>query len=512
MKKFLILLIFSIFFFIVAATDDDEFSYMHSASFNFTNGIPFIRAHIKSYPSGVKITDVGSFYCNDKKIFTPTLKLSPVRFEPGEVKYMLSFAEITPTELKDHVAILSDWAKKTGIDVNVFAYGAIFSINESRIDNREYFITAKETFAHDKAHKYLAKYRKMFPDKNISLIPVLTKTSSSVIQVVTEKGKRYNCMNTVLIKPESAFTVNSDKYEGSSRYFFSASKKNKLEFAVEDSVESLVEKILPGEMFLSAPLETLKAQAVAARTDIFMQLGKRHVFEPWHICSEVHCQKVLWGQAINQKFVQATKETAGMVLIHNGSHIARAPYCSSAGGRTEDIRNVWFTAYKPYLSGVWDGDKPLNLDLAKENDLKKFLETDYGEDNLPMNKRHRWQISYQQKELDEIVNKSLDIGKVHSIESLARGVSGRIYKAVFKGEKGAQTVYGELNIRKILNNMFSSAFVVQQVDETWTFSGAGWGHGVGMSQMGAISLGGKGRDFKFILKRYYPKTEVQKIY
>nr|HPG37134.1 amidase [bacterium] len=108
--------------------------------------------------------------------------------------------------------------------------------------------------------------------------------------------------------------------------------------------------------------------------------------------------------------------------------------------------------------------------------------------------------------------KSLNIGTIHSIEALARGVSGRIYKAVFKGSGGTETVYGELNIRKILNNMNSSAFIVSKGEGIWTFSGAGWGHGVGMSQMGAISLGRKNKDFKYIMKRYYPGTEVTKIY
>ena len=510
MKKCPILLIFSFLFIFLSA--DDEFDFMHSASFKFSKGVPFIRAHIKSYAGEVNVSGIKSFSCNNKNIPAGQVKLSIAKFTPHKVSYKLSFSEISVAELKDHAAIIEQWAQKSASAVEIYVHGAIFSINKSRIDNREYFVAAKEAYDSQTANSLLAKYRKMFPENSISIIPVMTNASSSVIRAVDGNGKSYSCRNTLSVEHNVPFSVNGDKYEGKASFFFTASSKDKLEMAVEDSVENLVEKILPGEMFLSAPLETLKAQAVAARTDIFMQLGKRHVFEPWHICSEVHCQKILWGTKINDKFIQAVKETEGMVIIHNGSHIARAPYCSSAGGRTEDIRNVWFTAQKQYLQGIWDGDEPLSLDLSKEEDLKKFLNTGYGEDNLPMNKRHRWVITYRQEELDEIVNKSFNIGKVKSIEPLSRGVSGRIYKVDFIGEKGTRTVYGELNIRRILNNMFSSAFIISRDGENWVFSGAGWGHGVGMSQMGAISLGQKEKDFKFILNRYYPGTEVQKIY
>ncbi len=485
---------------------------MHSASFKFSNGVPFIRAHVKSYPEGITVRDLSFIECNGRKINTESVTIFVNKFTPQEVMYKLSFQELSLTELKTYHEILSLWLEKAGVPVEIYVHGAIFSINTLKIDNREYYVTAKELFEKEKAYSMLAKYRADFPDRNISLIPVMTKPSSSELSVKDAAGTKYVCMNTVTVHHKDHFFADKDRYEGGSVFFFTGSSLKNLELAVEDSVENLLRKILPGEMFLSAPLETLKAQAVAARTDIFMQLGKRHVSEPWHICSEVHCQKILWGKEIDPKFITAVKETEGTVIMHNGSHIARAPYCSSAGGRTEDIRHVWFSAEKAYLKGVWDGEAPLPLDLSKEDDLKKFLDSDYGEDNIPMNRKHRWVVKYKQEELDEIVNKSLNIGTIHSIEPLLRGVSGRIYKAVFKGSKGAETVYGELNIRKILNNMNSSAFIVSKEAGMWTFTGAGWGHGVGMSQMGAISLGKKNKDYKYILKRYYPGTETTKIY
>ena len=509
---------FFAFFFVIflvsgiSADISQEFDFLHSASFSFRNSIPYIRVHVKGYENGAKIENIKSFECGNSEISAKSFTFSIGNFTPAVVKYRIAFQELAQNELKSHAEKSKLWSIKTGMETEIFVHGAIFSINRSTIDNREYFITSKKLFEKSKAEELLSKFREMFPDHNIVSIPVHETNAKSEIKVRTDDGKSYKCPDLILIHPKAGFMANGDSYPGDKNYFITPLSDSKGELVIEDSVENILQRILPGEMFLSAPLETLKAQAVAARTDIFMQLGKRHVSEIWHICSEVHCQKVIWNGKIDSKFVQAVKETEGEVLLFNGSHVARAPYCSSSGGRTEDIRNVWFTAEKPYLTGVWDGDEPLSLDLSKEADLKKFLESDYGEDNIKMNKRHRWEVRFAQEKLNELVNSRKKIGNISEIRALSRGVSGRIYKIEFVGSAGKLVVYGELNIRKLLDNLYSSAFMSKKENGEWIFSGMGWGHGVGMSQMGAVSLGRKGRDFRFILKRYYPKTEISKIY
>lgn len=504
---FVIFLLFSL-----SAGISQEFDFLHSASFSFKNSIPYIRVHVKSYENGTKLENIKSFECGNREINAQSLTFSVRDFTPAVVKYKIAFQELAQNELRSHADKSKIWSLKTGMETEIFVHGAIFSINKSTVDNREYFITSKELFTKNESEKLLNKFRGLFPDHNIVSIPVHESNASSVINVRTDDGKSYKCRNLLLIHPKTGFVAGGDSYPGNKNYFITPVSGAKGELVIEDSVENILQRILPGEMFLSAPLETLKAQAVATRTDIFMQLGKRHVSEIWHICSEVHCQKVIWNGKIDSKFVQAVKETEGQVLLFNGTHVARAPYCSSAGGRTEDIRNVWFTAEKPYLSGVWDGDRPLQLDLSKEDDLAKFLGSDYGEDNIKMNKRHRWEVRFTQEKLNELVNSRKKIGNVNKINALSRGVSGRICKIEFVGSAGKLTVYGELNIRKLLDNLYSSAFLARKDDGEWVFTGAGWGHGVGMSQMGAVSLGRKGKDFRFILKRYYPKTEISKIY
>ena len=504
--------VFNIIFFILSlgASEDIDFHLKHSASFSFKDSVPLIRVHIKDYKSGLKVSGLSSFKCNKKSIKAESIQVVTSVFVPAVTKYKLSFQEISHSQLKSYNILVNEWKKRTGKNVTIYVSGAIFSINKSRIDNREYFITMEELLEKDEALKLLTNFRARYPSNNISLIPILTSTSSSKTTVKTAKGS-FKCTNTIELSPKDNLIIGEDNYENSEGFFLVPTSGQKISLAKEASIEKLVEKILPGEMFLSAPLETLKAQAVAARTDIFMQLGKRHVSEPWHICSEVHCQKVIWGQKIQDKFVKAVNETKGEIILYDGSYVARAPYCSSAGGHTEDIRNVWFTAEKKYLKGIWDGDKPLDLNLRRESDLETFLNTDYGEDNIEMNKRHRWKKEITTEEMDKYLSK-FKLGHIKKLQALKRGVSGRIYKMNFEGTKGRKTIYGELNIRRLLGNMNSSSFIVRKRGNKWMFKGMGWGHGVGMSQIGAISLGRKDKTYKYILKRYYPGTEVKSLY
>jgi len=506
------LLVFSILFFILGlgAHEDLDFHLKHSASFSFENSVPLIRVHIKNYKSGVRIGGLSSFNCNKKSIKAENIQVVTDKFTPAVTKYKLSFQEISHSQLKSYTILVDEWKKRTGKNVTIYVTGAIFSINKSRIDNREYFITMEELLEKKAALKLLTNFRARYPSYNISLIPILTSTSSSKATVKTERGS-FKCTNSIELFLKGSLVIDEDKYENSGNFFIVPASRRNISLAKEASIEKLVQRILPGEMYLSAPLDTLKAQAVAARTDIFMQLGKRHVSQPWHICSEVHCQKVIWGKKIQKKFLQAVNETKGEIILYDGSYVARAPYCSSAGGHTEDIRNVWFTAEKKYLKGIWDGDKPLNLDLRRESDLATFLNTDYGEDNIKMNKRHRWKKEITFEEMDKHLQR-FKLGKIKKLVAIKRGVSGRIYKMRFEGTKGKKTIHGELNIRRLLGNMNSSSFIVRKLRNKWAFKGMGWGHGVGMSQIGAISLGRKGKTYKYILKRYYPGTEVKSLY
>jgi SpoIID/LytB domain protein len=127
---------------------------------------------------------------------------------------------------------------------------------------------------------------------------------------------------------------------------------------------------------------------------------------------------------------------------------------------------------------------------------------------------YRWQVRYSSEELSELVRDRLskDLGRIRVLEGLSRGPSGRITRLRIAGDKGALIIGKELEIRRALSrsHLYSSAFVVSNVGDTFVLDGAGWGHGVGLCQIGAAVMASKGKDYREILQHYYPGTALEK--
>jgi SpoIID/LytB domain protein len=124
----------------------------------------------------------------------------------------------------------------------------------------------------------------------------------------------------------------------------------------------------------------------------------------------------------------------------------------------------------------------------------------------------RWQRTFPEEELDLLVNAQHAVGHVTAIEVVDRGVSGRVRNVRFVGARGRVVVSGELRVRQLLGNLRSGMFVVDRTGAEWTFTGGGWGHGVGMCQQGAIGMGEAGRSAGQILHHYFKRSAVQRVY
>ncbi len=502
----------------LVALSPEAFRYLHSASFKFEKGIPVIRVLVKRFPSSfLHISTPFSVQCDGKKrdFLSATIAVSVQK--PPTVRYNIALREISKHDLKNYKKLLKLWEEKAGEKPVLVTLGGIFSIGNNRINNKEYHIAVPAgTDKHHAAEK-MAKMRRRLPHLSLSLIPVLEKAEEVTVKIVADaqrtKRSVMRCQNAAYLYPlKQPLFFGAKKVVSGERIIVTASATGKLDIVAESDIERLLYGILPGELFLSAPFETLKAQAVAARTDIFMQLGKRHIIEPFHVCSSIHCQKILWDEGvIKQKFKDAVDSTKGEVLLYKKLYIARAPYSSSSGGHTEDIRYVWFTSKKEYLTGVWDGDKEYPYNLRNEKELRQFLASGDGYDNIKINRRFRWVKQFSDTDMDACFAKD-GVGHITDIIPQKRGVSGRIYQILFIGTHGKKEMWGELNIRRKLNNLYSSLFVVDRSPGKWIFTGGGWGHGVGMCQMGAIGMGRNGSTYRTILQKYYPATEVKKLY
>ncbi len=314
---------------------------------------------------------------------------------------------------------------------------------------------------------------------------------------------------------------------------FTVNLNQELTVVNQIDIETLLKGIVPAEIFASAPIEALKAQAVAARSDILAKIGTRHFLDPFDICGNQHCQ-VYKGKTIeNKKTNKAIKETRGMVLTDKEG-IIDAYYSANSGGFTENNENVWLARSRISLRGRddfinWAESGIFMIGITNKN-LKKFIDSPpetYSEKSSYSRKGvFRWKKSYNITQLNNFIKKYLKKYKISKncllkdLKPKGRGVSGRLMalEVICRNTKNNFTVYGELQIRRFLGSLKSAMFYMNKSynkNKELTkieFVGGGWGHGVGMCQTGAIGMAEYHKKFREILSHYYTDSKLKKLY
>ncbi len=332
-------------------------------------------------------------------------------------------------------------------------------------------------------------------------------------------------------------------------------------------VEHYLLSVISSEMRATSSMELLKAHSVISRSWLMAQIEKskelkssstkyqsetrtdeelikwydREDHTLFHVCADDHCQRYQGITKAHTKTVHdAITQTHGLVLAYNNK-ICDTRFSKSCGGISETFENVWEPVKHPYLTKVVDYKseiKNYDLDLTKEKAADQWIRTsppafcntadkrilsqvllDYDRETSDF---YRWRIEYTQVEIAEIIrNKSgTDFGKIVDLVPLSRGVSGRIIKLKIVGTKKIFIMGKELEIRKILSptHLYSSAFVVDRknvangIPQKFILTGAGWGHGVGLCQIGAAVMGDKGYNFGDILLHYFKGAQIDKYY
>ena len=332
-------------------------------------------------------------------------------------------------------------------------------------------------------------------------------------------------------------------------------------------VEEYLTSVISSEMNANSSLELLKAHAVVSRSWLFAQIEKRKALSGkdegffsftktkeeyirWYdredhtifdVCADDHCQRYQGiTKATNATVAEAVKATRGRLLMYDKT-ICDARYSKCCGGATEEFENCWENTHYPYLSSIRDTDKEENLplpDLTKEEEAerwirkapKSFCDThdkkilsqilnNYDQETTDF---YRWKVRYTQTELAELIrtNTKSDYGDIIDLIPVQRGPSGRICKLKIVGTLKTFTIGKEMEIRRVLSDshLFSSAFVVDKgevkegIPQNFILSGAGWGHGVGLCQIGAAVMGEKGYSYEEILLHYYKGAEIRKFY
>lgn len=323
-------------------------------------------------------------------------------------------------------------------------------------------------------------------------------------------------------------------------------------WAINDlPVEDYLESVISSEMSAQSSLPLLMAHAVISRSWLMSQIDGNtapntqashgDAFIRWYdhtdhtlfdVCADDHCQRY---QGITKEtspnVAEAIRRTRGELLTY-GDEICDARFSKCCGGAMEEFQYCWDDTPKPYLKGVGDTPEATIPDLTVEENARQWILSspesfcnttdkrilsqvlnDYDQETTDF---YRWRVSYTQEELSKLVEKKLGagLGTITEMRPLKRGTSGRICELRITGTKKTIVVGKELEIRRALSesHLYSSAFVVEKQGDTFTLIGAGWGHGVGLCQIGAAVMGDKGYAYDEILRHYYPGAEIEKAW
>jgi stage II sporulation protein D len=300
------------------------------------------------------------------------------------------------------------------------------------------------------------------------------------------------------------------------------------------SLETYLESAVGSEMRSHLPPAFSQAQAICARSTVLATANRHHRADGFDVCNDDHCQCYQGVKQESGAVIAPVRETAGQVLVSpplqppvNGGvsgRVVDARYAKSCGGISERYEAVWGEEGPDYFvvrtCGDFDGDDLSNEILARNFLLNPPPAWCNGElhpypepwDKDPL---FRWEFSHTRAEWGELIARKTgsSIGAVKAFQVKQRGKSGRILILEIEGEARSLTIYGELNIRRALSpsHLPSSYFVVEEHGDTLTLLGGGWGHGVGLCQLGAAAMAKHGWSVQQILDHYYPGSEITKL-
>jgi len=288
--------------------------------------------------------------------------------------------------------------------------------------------------------------------------------------------------------------------------------------------DKLLAGLVPAEIFPDAPDAALEAQAIAARTELLEKVGRRNLTDPFLLCSTQQCQVYAGAGHEHPRTTRAVEKTRGQVLLRDGGGLADIRYHASCGGHGEDNEAIWGGEADPSLRGRTDTVSSARSRFSRVDDenVEDFLAEDPKDSWCGRAKlgkgRFRWTQEVAAADLDALIAKQFPrVGKVLALAPIARSSSGRIQKLEIRGSKGTAVAQGDLTIRRLLGGLRSSLFVVDVVGAkasptTFRFRGAGFGHGVGMCQVGAIGMAEAGKSHADILEHYFRGTHLHRLY
>lgn len=329
------------------------------------------------------------------------------------------------------------------------------------------------------------------------------------------------------------------------------------------SVEDYLLSVISSEMSATASLELLKSHAVISRSWLLAQIRKNkelagkkpdslirtdkeliHWYDRedhinFDVCADDHCQRYQGiTRACTEVVAQAIQATHGEVLTYD-DEICDARFSKCCGGVVEEFSSCWENINPPYLTALRDDKNEKDFPDLKNEDIarqwiytsptafcnttdKKILSQVLNNYDQETTDFYRWSVVYSQSELAHLIHEKsgIDFGEIIDLKPIERGTSGRLVRLQIQGSKQTLIIGKELEIRRVLSpsHLYSSAFVVEREDirngipQRFVIHGAGWGHGVGLCQIGAAVMGEQGYPYREILLHYFVGANIEKLY
>ena len=474
----------------------------------------------------------------------PLVRVTLRRSQPAKRSFYVVVGNI-PQHLDDAKERLTGelirWRERGFSDVQVIEDGAAFGVPGGVVDNRGYRVSLP--VANLAAGKRLVvEIHRRFGERPKVVSRLLERPwgelelyingmpvglATSFVRITPDIGGALTIDDVEFGKGYSWHNREDRSYEGDIYVVVDADGRLSVVNAV--GAERLVAGVVPSEIFASAHPESLKSQAVAARSILFSQLGKRHNDDPFHLCAAQHCQVYSGTSHEDPRTTAAAEATAGEVLFL-GDRLVNALYSSTCGGHTEDNDVAWGDAPEAALRGRPDFDVGIAPELAEFSGglgqsrvlsrwVRRRPTAFCARSGKAWASKFRWRKTLDAKTLKRLVGEQYrGVGRVIELVVKGRGPGGRARALEIVGSKRSVTVLYELPIRQLFGGLRSAAFDLE-IDRTAsgrivsvTFVGGGWGHGVGMCQLGAIGRAQKGYAYREILAHYYNGATVKRLY
>ncbi len=469
---------------------------------------------------------------------TYTVSISDAK--PGEYTYWVIVDRLPVDQRKRAGDIKNKWLQRGQIPER-FEVGGLFAVRGKVFDSRTILFAVGGTTDRKKARALQTKMRAKYgiegglhsqlvqhPEGLITLKGKgvdATVRHRDILTIAARRGREEKIRYTIPgIKKNYQKGTMTRTYTGS--LIFTPDRGGDLVVINSLGAERVLKGVVPAEIYASSPQPALQAQAIAARNEIFSAVGVRNLADPYMLRADVMDQ-VYGGVGVEDaRTSKAVDATRGQVMFF-GKQIIEAFYSSNAGGFTENNENVWAMEPRAYLRGRPDAE-PSKVpkafrDGVDESELERFLTTGFeaNSKNAPVSssKLFRWDREVSPSKPSKwLRDAGYDVGKLKDVEVLSRGVSGRVIQLKVTGSRGSAVIERELNVRRLFGGLRSGLFLMDVEKNSrgyitnLKFRGAGFGHGVGMCQTGAVGMASKGRTAKQILNHYYKGVEVKALY